>query len=145
MEQGYWQMKNERVIAAWAEFHMHAGGLGRPETEEDYERILGLLGDLTENYDCDQEPYSSLFDLLTNYAHTWEHDNEPELKQPTVSPREMLSFLMEEREISQYQLAQEGVVNQGNLSNILAGRRTISKELAKKLAAYFDVSVELFI
>ncbi len=52
---------------------------------------------------------------------------------------------MQERGVTQYRLAKDGVVSQGTLNAILKGRRGISKAVAKKLAAYFGVSVELFI
>lgn len=138
-------MISERVAGAWAEFQSHSGGLGRPQTEQDYDQLLAILGDLSDNYDCSHEPYGSLFDLLTGYAHAWEEQNQPDLKNPEVEPHEMLAYLMEERGISQYRLAQEGIVDQGNLSRILAGERSISKQLAKRLAERFRVNVELFV
>lgn len=52
---------------------------------------------------------------------------------------------MEERGVTRYQLAQDGIVDQGNLSRILAGKRSISKALAKRLAGYFRVGVEVFV
>jgi HTH-type transcriptional regulator/antitoxin HigA len=138
-------MISERVVGAWEEFQAHSGGLGRPQTEEDYIKLVALLDELTDNYDCTREPDASLFDLLASYAHAWEHEHEPDLKDPDVAPHEMLAYLMEERGVTQYQLAQAGIVDQGNLSRILAGKRSISKTLAKKLAEYFRVSAELFI
>ena len=138
-------MINERVMKAWAEFQAHSGGFGRPQTAGDYEHILTLLNDLTDKYDCTNEPYASLFDLLTSYAHTWEQEHEPDLKNPDVAPHELLAYLMQERGVTQYHLAQRGIVDQGNLSRILAGKRNISKELAKRLAEHFGVGVENFI
>ncbi|MEX2543192.1 MAG: helix-turn-helix domain-containing protein [Trueperaceae bacterium] len=138
-------MTSERVVGAWAEFQANSGGLGRPRAEADYEQVIALLGDLTDNYDCTREPYASLFDLLASYADAWEQENEPDLKTPDVDPHEMLAYLMKERGVTQYQLAQDGIVDQGNLSRILAGKRSISKTLAKKLAGYFRVSVEVFV
>jgi HTH-type transcriptional regulator/antitoxin HigA len=57
----------------------------------------------------------------------------------------MLAGLMEEHGLSQNQLASEGIADQGNLSNILAGDREISKSLAKRLAARFKVPADLFL
>jgi HTH-type transcriptional regulator/antitoxin HigA len=138
-------MISERVVGAWEEFQAHSGGLGRSQTEEDYSKLVALLDELTDNYDCTREPYASLFDLLVSYARAWEQEHEPDLKDPDVAPHEMLAYLMEERGVTQYLLAQAGIVDQGNLSRILAGKRSISKILAKKLAEYFRVRAELFI
>ncbi len=37
------------------------------------------------------------------------------------------------------------IVSQGTLSNILRGKREISKQLAKKLAEHFGVNVAVFL
>ncbi|MBX3143029.1 MAG: helix-turn-helix domain-containing protein [Trueperaceae bacterium] len=135
----------ERVPEAWAQFQAQVGGLSRPTNEHEYERIVSLMHHVADNYGTAAEPYAALFDYLAKLAHDWQIANEPELKPVDVAPRAVLAYLMEERGVSQYRLAQEGIVNQGNLSRVLAGERGISKELAKRLAARFGVSVETFI
>lgn len=52
---------------------------------------------------------------------------------------------MERRNVSQTDLAKEGIVTQSNLNNILSGKVGISKDVAKRLAKYFGVNVETFI
>jgi HTH-type transcriptional regulator/antitoxin HigA len=138
-------MTSERVVGAWEEFQAHSGGIRKPESEAQYLELVELLDDLTDRYDCNLEPYASLFDLLANYADEWEAENEPELKHPDVAPNQMLAYLMEDRGVSQYQIAQTGLVDQGNLSRILSGKRGVSKQLAKRLAEYFDVDPNLSI
>jgi HTH-type transcriptional regulator / antitoxin HigA len=135
----------KEVTSAWKTFQKNVGGIKPPKTEADYEALLELMQDLTDRYNCNTEPYASLFDLIARYMHEWELDNEPELKLTHLEPFERLKFLMERRGISQYQLAKEGLVSQGNLSNILAGKKGLSKVLAKKLAERFGLSVEVFI
>jgi HTH-type transcriptional regulator/antitoxin HigA len=134
-----------QVADAWGTFQAATGGIKRPQTEAEYEELLALVDDLTNRYNCNAEPYGSLFDLIAGYMHEWELENEPELKNPEVAPHEMLAHYMEQQGVSQYQLAGDLGVSQGNLSNILAGKRNISKALAKKLAERFNVSVEMFI
>ncbi len=124
---------------------MHVGGLSRPNTEEEYGQIISLMHHLSDNYSTISEPYAALFDYLVTLARDWEVTNEPDLKNPDVAPNKVLAYLMEEHGVSQYQLAKEGIVDQGNLSRILVGERSISKNLAKKLAARFHVSAEVFI
>lgn len=135
----------ERVPEAWAQFQTHVGGLSRPNSEQEYEQIINLMHHIADNYSTTAEPYAALFDYLATLAHDWEAENEPDLKNPDVAPHHVLAYLMEEHGVSQYQLAQEGIADQGNLSRILAGERSISKNLAKKLAERFHVSAEAFI
>jgi len=138
-------MSTATVVNAWEAFQAAAGGIKRPETEAEYEALLALANDLTDHYNCNTEPYGSLFDLIAGYMHEWELANEPELKDVQVPPHEMLSYYLENRGVTPYRLAKDLAISQGNLSAILHGDRGISKELAKKLAEYFKVSVELFI
>lgn len=136
----------QNIVRAWEAFHAATGGgIRRPKTEEEYVALHALIDDLTSRYNCNEEPYASLFDLIAMCMHEWELEVEPELKNPAVPPHRVLAFLMEQQGVSQYQLAKEGIVDQGNLSKILKGEREISKELAKKLAARFKVSAELFL
>ena|GEM_PF-649775 len=135
----------QNIVSAWEAFHAATGGIKRPATEEEYTALHALAEDLTSRYNCNEEPYASLFDLIATYMHEWELEFEPELKNPDVPPHRVLAFLMEQQGVSQYQLAKEGIVDQGNLSKILKGEREISKELAKKLVARFKVSAELFL
>ena len=100
---------------------------------------------VSDTYDTASEPYAALFDYLATLAHAWELENEPDLKSPNVAPFKVLAHVMDGHGVSQYQLAGEGIVDQGNLSRMFAGERGISKNLAKRLAARFHVSEEVFI
>lgn len=133
----------ERAFKTWET--LVAEGVKRPESEADYQGLHHLMDQLTSRYDINQYPWSELFGLIAGYMHTWELRNEPELKHPEVPPAVMLAQLMKQRGVTQYQLEQAGIVDQGNLSKILKGTRGISKATAKRLSQYFGVSVELFI
>jgi HTH-type transcriptional regulator / antitoxin HigA len=135
----------EKLTTAWSDFQKQVGGIRLPKNEKDYDHLHELLQGLTDNYNCNKEPHASLFDLIARYMHEYELDHYPELKIDHLEPFERLKFLMERRGVSQYQLAKEGIMSQGNLSNILSGKKGISKDLAKKLAKYFGISVETFI
>lgn len=132
-----------RMVEAWQDFQLAVGGLGRPQTEQEYVELLEVLDTLTECYDCNTAPYASLFDLLAGYVQQWEEANEVPL--PAAAPHEMLAFYIEQQGVSQYQLAQEGVADQSTLSKILRAKRGISKELAKKLGKRFRVNPAVFL
>jgi HTH-type transcriptional regulator/antitoxin HigA len=63
---------------------------------------------------------------------------------PQPSPREMLGYLLDQRGLKQADLAPV-IGSRAHVSAILSGKRGISKSLAKKLAKFFHVGVELFI
>ena len=61
-----------------------------------------------------------------------------------MSPREALTFLMEENNLKQSDLV-EMIGHKSNLSAFLSGNRGLSKRAAMRLANYFKVSPELFL
>ncbi|WP_295390491.1 helix-turn-helix domain-containing protein, partial [uncultured Thiodictyon sp.] len=62
---------------------------------------------------------------------------------PEAPPREVLRFLMEQHDLKQEDLAD--CAPQSRISDILNGKRPISKDIAKKLARRFNVHADLFL
>ncbi len=60
------------------------------------------------------------------------------------SPREMLTYLMEQRGLKQADLVPI-FKSRGYVSDVLNGKRGISKARARQLGAFFGVSADLFI
>jgi len=62
---------------------------------------------------------------------------------PESEPHEMLAFLIEqgERTVDDF----HGILDQGELGEVLAGRRKIDDDLASKLAGLFGVPATLFL
>ena len=63
---------------------------------------------------------------------------------PELPPNEILKFLMDENGYKQRDLVHI-FGSSGIASEVVGGKRSISKAQAKKLAEFFKVSVELFI
>jgi DNA-binding XRE family transcriptional regulator len=64
----------------------------------------------------------------------------------TITPGENLRIYREMYDMTQEQLAEKlGNLTRQNVSNMEHGHRSISKNMAKKLAELFDVSVEKFL
>lgn len=64
----------------------------------------------------------------------------------TITPGENLRVYREMHDMTQDQLAERlGSLSRQNVSNMEHGHRSISKNMAKKLAELFDVSVEKFL
>ena len=83
---------------------------------------------------------AGLVELLGEVIHAYEKRQTP---MPDAEPGEVLRYLVEEHGLKQSDLS--GIASQGTISEILSGRRGISKALAKKMAARFQVSAEVFL
>lgn len=81
-----------------------------------------------------------MLDLTMELIQRWEDEH---VVVPDVEPREVLRFLLDENDLRQKDLSD--VASPTLISDILAGRREISKVLAKKLAARFHVNVSAFL
>ena len=62
---------------------------------------------------------------------------------PEAEPKEVLRFLMEQHGLNQEDLA--SCAPQSRIYDILSGRRSISKAIAKRLAQRFHVRADLFL
>lgn len=82
-----------------------------------------------------------LLELLSLLVEEYEDKHYPI---PEASPNEVLKFFMEDRELKQKDLLHI-FGSSGITSEVINGKRSISKAQAKKLAEFFKVSVELFI
>jgi HTH-type transcriptional regulator/antitoxin HigA len=112
------------------------------KTEEENERTLAVIQSLMEKGERNMTPEEdALLELLTNLVHDFEEKAYPI---PKSSPGEMVAFLLEQRGLASKDLWPV-VGSKSRVSEILAGKRAITKEQAKKLAEFFHVGVELFI
>lgn len=111
------------------------------ETEEDNERMLTAVEQLMEKGENLSVEEGALLRLLATLIE----DFETKFYQPEdATPLEVLRHLMEERGEKQSDLW-ELFGSKGIASEVLNGKRGISKTQAKKLAEYFHVPVSLFI
>jgi len=112
------------------------------KTEAENDRLLAIVESLLKKGE-DQlaAEEDALLELLTGLIHDFESRAYPI---PKSDPHKMVAFLLEQRGLKASDLWPV-VGSKGRVSEILAGKRAISKEQAKKLAAFFRVRVELFI
>ena len=85
---------------------------------------------------------SEIIELLSLLIEQYEATEDPT---PEGSPAELLEHFLEVRAISKAELARQTGIPRSVLTNVLAGRRAISKATAIKLARYFGVSLKLFL
>ncbi len=109
------------------------------ETEAENERLLAIVEKMM-NRDLSPEE-ERLFNLLVKLIEDFESRHYP---MSEVAPYEMLQFLMEQRGLRQRDIVHL-FGSSGIASEVINGKRSISKAQAKKLAGFFHVSVELFV
>lgn len=110
------------------------------ETQEEYERALELAEKLTFAKTKTPEE-RALYKLLVTLIETYETENYPMDKS---TPHEILQHVMEASGTRQADLV--GIIgSSGIVSEVVNGKRSISKAQAKALGDYFKVSPSLFI
>jgi HTH-type transcriptional regulator/antitoxin HigA len=95
---------------------------------------------LEEVGDNEDHPLADLLDYLANQIRAYEGEK---FEIPEAEPREILRFLMDQHGLRQEDLA--GCLPQSRVSEILNGKRSISKQIAKNLARRFNVHADVFL
>lgn len=124
---------------------VYAGLLARSRprpirNDDEHERLTNLLLELDEREDLSPEE-EALAEVLTLLIEDYEEKHYP---LPHVSPHDSLKALMEDRGLKHKDIWPI-LGNKGAATEVLAGRRSISKAQAKRLAEFFRVPVDLFI
>lgn len=112
------------------------------QNDEDHERMLSEIERLMDKGDDRLSPEEEqLLKLMVRLVQDYEDTYTPI---EDASPQEVLQHLMEERGLRQADLLPI-FGSRGYISDIVNGKRGISKEYARKLGDFFNVSAELFI
>jgi HTH-type transcriptional regulator / antitoxin HigA len=99
------------------------------------------LAEALAHHDPKSPEEQALLDLLITLIEKFENEH---YLIPVSSPLNMLKHLMEARSLKQEDLV--GIIgSRGVVSEVVNGKRDISKAQAKSLANYFNVDVGLFI
>lgn len=130
----------QAILRAWLPFK-EAVGVTSVHTEEDYFQARSTIEVLLDEVgDKEDHPLAEVLDYLADLVAAYENEHYPI---PEAEPKEVLRLLM-----GQHGLLQEDLVDcapQGRISDILNGRRGISKEIAKKFGRRFNVSAAFFL
>lgn len=112
------------------------------DSKEEYLRIESLFNDLIDKGENNLSLEElKLFSLLANLLEDYERTALPSLE--SSPPLETLKFLMSENDLKQKDLVSV-FGSQGVASEVLSGKRSISKKHANLLAEKFKVSTGLF-
>ena len=110
------------------------------ETEEEYDRLLAVAERLTFAKNLTPEE-RALYKLLVTLIEVYETENYPMDKS---EPHDILQHIMESSGTRQADLV--GIIgSSGVVSEVVNGKRAISKAQAKALGDYFKISPSLFI
>jgi HTH-type transcriptional regulator/antitoxin HigA len=110
-------------------------------TKAEYNRLLGAARRLVEKPEEElSEEEGRLLELLSIVIEEYEDRVHP---LPKVQPHVMLSHLLEENNMKPSALWE--VLPKSRVSEILSGKRGVSKAQAKQLAQLFRVPVDIFL
>ncbi len=110
-------------------------------TEEEYHRLLAAAAALMDKQEDEMSEEEGRFlELLSILIDEYENRAHP---LPRAKPHKMLAYLLKEKEMKPGDLST--VLPKSRVSEILNGKRGISKAQAKRLAELFRVPVDLFL
>jgi len=128
------------IVEAWVALQSKV--LLKPiRNEQEHEQMTELANALTNHLHGDADnPLTDLLGVLSCLIGKWESR---QVTVPSAEPREVLRHLLETNGLKQKDLAD--IASPTVVSDILAGRRAISKNVAKALAVRFRTDVSVFI
>lgn len=125
--------------------HKYAKLLGKAlpkviETHEEFDRMVETLEALhIPPRDLTSEE-AALADLLTSLIQQYDDLHHP---LPQAEPHQMVQYLLEARRLRQTDLVAV-MGSRSQVSDLVNGKRAISKAQVRKLADFFNVSTDLF-
>ena len=120
---------------------LHHLALRPIRSDEDLDRAIAAIDTLIDRpqLDRDEEDY---LDVLSDLVAKYESEHHPI---PSASDAEVLRFLMTDAKgVSQAKLATDTGIPESTISEILAGKRGLSRRNIGILARYFDVRPAVF-
>ena len=130
----------QAILRAWMPFKQLLG-VTSVRTEEDYAQARATIDALLDEVgDNESHPLADVLDYLADQVKAYEDEN---VQIPEAKPSEVLRFLMEQHGLKQEDLGD--CAPQSRISDILSGKRSISKEIAKRLAHRFHVRADVFL
>jgi HTH-type transcriptional regulator/antitoxin HigA len=110
-------------------------------TDAEHRRLLDAAAAIMQKPDDEiSEEEGRLLEMLSMLIEEYEDRRYP---LPKTEPNKMLAYLLEERDMKPKDLW--NVLPKSRVSEILSGKRSISKAQAKRLAEFFRVPADLFL
>jgi HTH-type transcriptional regulator / antitoxin HigA len=110
------------------------------KNEDELSRAIAVIDSLIIRGDLDEGEQDYL-EILTDIVEKYERDEHP-MRRP--SDAEMLRFLIEDRKITQSELAEATKIANSTISEILSGKRELTRSHVGVIAKYFGVRPTVF-
>lgn len=132
-------MATQTLLTLWEQVDALAHPLLVPiENDAQYQDALAFVAELWDDVAQDENSaYGSLFSIVTKNIAEYEETLQVI---PDATPVQVLTYLMEEQEVTQKDIETGTGIYQSNLSQILAGKRQLTTEHVKLLSTYFKVN-----
>jgi len=105
------------------------------------DRAAAIIDSLLERDDLDAAEQDYL-EVLSNLVERYEDGHHP---MGDVTEAGMLRFLIEQRGVKQVEVARGAGIAESTISEVLAGKRQLTKAQIGKLAGYFHVGPAVFL
>lgn len=130
----------QAILRAWLPFKRLVG-VTAVRTKKDYAQVRATIDALLDVVgDNESHPLADVLDYLADQVKAYEDEH---FQIPEAVPGEVLRFLMEQHGLKQEDLGD--CAPQSRISDIVNGNRSISKEIAKRLARRFHVRADVFL
>jgi len=130
----------QAILRAWMPFKQLLG-VTSVRTKRDYAQARATIDVLLDEVgDNESHPLAEVLDYLADKVKVYE---DAHFQIPEAEPGEVLRFLMEQHGLKQDNLGT--CAPQSRISDILSGKRSISKAIAKRLAQRFHVRADVFL
>ncbi|MSQ73126.1 MAG: transcriptional regulator [Betaproteobacteria bacterium] len=130
----------QAILRAWMSFKQLVG-VTSVRTKKDYAQARATIDALLDEVgDNENHPLADVLDYIADQVKAYEDEN---FQITEAEPCEVLRFLMEQHGLKQGDLGD--CAPQSRISDILGGKRSISKEIAKRLAHRFHVRADVFL
>ena len=112
-------------------------------SKAEHQRMLSKFEEISREYgNKPSEALGQMVELLATLIERYEEDEYPI---PDVAPHKLVGHLLTERGVSQAEFARALDCSRSSITNILSGKRSVSKAMAIKLSNYFRLPADLFI
>ena len=111
-------------------------------SDEDLESAIEVMNSLLDRDDLDAAEKDYLV-VLSGLVESYE-DEHYSIATEDLTDAEMLEHLIEAKGVSQAETAQGAEIAQSTISEVLSGRRHLTRTQVEKLAAFFHVTTAVF-
>ena len=119
---------------------VHAFPLRPIRSDAELDRAITMIDSLIERDDLDSGGEDYL-DVLSDLVHRYEAEHDPIAP---VSDPDMVRFLLESNDMTQAELAERSEIAESTISEVVAGKRKLSRRHIAALSMVFRVSPSIF-